>query len=118
MDAGNDTGAMAADSIRWDRPGKHAAGIRLFGRRSGHARRRAACARFGTGLGTDPRKRGEETMTKTVHFGSNRSFGLSKAILIYSDGQELFATMHQPRDSPDGGPPYLDAGEVLTIDFL
>jgi PRTRC genetic system protein B len=57
-------------------------------------------------------------MTKTAHFGSNRSFGLSKAILIYSDGQELFATVHAPRDSPDGGPPYLDAGESLTVDFL
>ena len=57
-------------------------------------------------------------MTKTVHFGSNRSFGLSKAILVYSDGQELFATVHAPRDSPDGGPPYLDAGEALSVDFL
>jgi PRTRC genetic system protein B len=57
-------------------------------------------------------------VTKTVHFGSNRSFGLSKAILIYSDGQELFATVHAPRDSPDGGPPYLDAGEALSVDFL
>ncbi len=57
-------------------------------------------------------------MTKSAHFGSNSSFGLSKAILVYSDGQQLFATMHQPRDSPDGGPPYLDAGEALTIDFL
>ena len=57
-------------------------------------------------------------MTKSAHFGSNSSFGLSKAILVYSDGQHLFATMHEPRDSPDGGPPYLDAGEALTIDFL
>ena len=57
-------------------------------------------------------------MTKTVHFGSNRNFGLSKAILVYSDGQELFATVHAPRDSPDGGPPYLDAGEALSVDFL
>ncbi len=57
-------------------------------------------------------------MTKSAHFGSNSSFGLSKAILVYSDGQQLFATMHEPRDSPDGGPPYLDAGEALTIDFL
>ena len=57
-------------------------------------------------------------MTKSAHFGSNSSFGLSKAILVYSDGQQSFATMHQPRDSPDGGPPYLDAGEALTIDFL
>ena len=57
-------------------------------------------------------------MTKSAHFGSNSSFGLSKAILVYSDGQQSFATMHEPRDSPDGGPPYLDAGEALTIDFL
>jgi PRTRC genetic system protein B len=57
-------------------------------------------------------------MTKTVHFGSNRRFGLSKAILVYSDGQELFATVHAPRDSADGGPPYLEAGEALTVEFL
>ncbi len=57
-------------------------------------------------------------MTKSAHFGSNSSFGLSKAILVYSDGQQMFATMHQPSVSPDGGPPYLDAGEALTIDFL
>lgn len=57
-------------------------------------------------------------MMKTTHFGSNRSYGLSKAILVYSDGQEAFATVHEPRDSPDGGPPYLDAGQPLTVDFL
>ena len=57
-------------------------------------------------------------MMKTVHFGSNRSYGLSRAILVYSDGQESFATIHEPRESPDGGPPYLDAGEPLTTDFL
>ena len=37
---------------------------------------------------------------------------------MYSDGQESFATVHEPKDSPDGGAPYLDAGEALTIDFL
>ena len=57
-------------------------------------------------------------MMTTTHFGSNRSYGLSKAILIYSDGQEAFATVHEPRNSPDGGPPYLDAGQPLTVDFL
>ncbi len=57
-------------------------------------------------------------MTKTAHFGSNRNFGLSKAILLYSDGRELFATVHEPKDSPDGGAPYLDSGEPVTIDFL
>jgi PRTRC genetic system protein B len=56
-------------------------------------------------------------MTKTAHFGSNRNFGLSKAILLYSDGRELFATVHELKDSPDGGAPYLDSGEPLTIDF-
>jgi PRTRC genetic system protein B len=55
---------------------------------------------------------------KTSHFGSNRSYGLAKAILLYSDGQEAFATVHEPKNSPDGGAPYLDAGEPLTIDFL
>jgi len=57
-------------------------------------------------------------MMKTTHFGSNRSYGLSKAILLYSDGQEAFATVHEPKDSPDGGPPYLDAGEPLSVGFL
>jgi len=57
-------------------------------------------------------------MMKTVHFGSNRSYGLSRAILVYSDGQESFATIHEPKNSPDGGPPYLDAGEPLTVEFL
>ena len=57
-------------------------------------------------------------MVKTSHFGSNRSYGLAKAILLYSDGQEAFATVHEPKNSPDGGAPYLDAGEPLTIGFL
>jgi PRTRC genetic system protein B len=57
-------------------------------------------------------------MTKTAHFGSNRNFSLSKAILLYSDGRECFATVHEPKDSPDGGAPYLDSGEPVTIDFL
>ena len=57
-------------------------------------------------------------MVKTSHFGSNRSYGLAKAILLYSDGQEAFATVHEPKNSPDGGAPYLDAGEPLTVDFL
>ena len=57
-------------------------------------------------------------VVKTSHFGSNRSYGLAKAILLYSDGQEAFATVHEPKNSPDGGAPYLDAGEPLTVDFL
>ena len=57
-------------------------------------------------------------MTKTTHFGSNRDFGLSKAILVYSDGQEAFATVHEAKPSPDGGAPYLDAGHPLSPDFL
>ncbi len=57
-------------------------------------------------------------MTKTTHFGSNRNFGLSKAVLVYSDGQEAFATVHETKASPDGGAPYLDAGQALTVDFL
>ena len=57
-------------------------------------------------------------MTKTVHFGSNRDFALSKAILVYSDGREAFATVHEPRPSPDGGAPYLDAGQPLSAAFL
>lgn len=57
-------------------------------------------------------------MMKTAHFGSNRSYGLAKAILVFSDGQESFATVHEPKNSPDGGPPFLDAGEPLNVEFL
>ena len=57
-------------------------------------------------------------MMKSTHFGRNGTFSLSKAILVYSDGRESFATVHQPKRSPDGGAPYLDAGEPITIDFL
>src|ERR1039458_2313785 len=57
-------------------------------------------------------------MTKTTHFGSNRLFGLSKAVLVYADAQEAFATVHEAKPAPDGGAPYLDAGQPLTIDFL
>ncbi len=57
-------------------------------------------------------------MTKTVHFGCNRNFALSKAILVYSDGGEAFATVHEPMPSPDGGAPYLDAGQPLSAAFL
>ena len=54
-------------------------------------------------------------MMKTVHFGSNRSYGLSTAILVYSDGQESFATIHEPKNSPDGGPPYVQfTGTICT----
>jgi PRTRC genetic system protein B len=35
-----------------------------------------------------------------------------------SSGQEAFATVHEAKRSPDGGAPYLDAGQPLTIDFL
>jgi len=57
-------------------------------------------------------------MTKNAHFGCNGAFSLSRAILVYSDGRQSFATLHQPKRSPDGGAPYLDAGEPLTVDFL
>jgi PRTRC genetic system protein B len=57
-------------------------------------------------------------MTKSADFGRNGAFSLSRAILVYSDGRQSFATVHQPKRSPDGGAPYLDAGEPLTIDFL
>src|SRR6202050_3292783 len=90
----------------------------MSGWRPGYSCRGAACARSGAGLGADSPGEGAWIMTKTAHFGSNRNFSLSKAILLYSDGRELFATVHEPRDSPDGGPPYLDSGEALTVDFL
>jgi PRTRC genetic system protein B len=57
-------------------------------------------------------------MTKSARLGRNDAFNLSRAILVYSDGRESFATVHQPKRSPDGGAPYLDAGEPVTVDFL
>jgi PRTRC genetic system protein B len=57
-------------------------------------------------------------MLKSTHFGHNGAFGLSRAILVYSDGRESFATVHEPKRSPGGGAPYLDAGEPVTLDFL
>jgi PRTRC genetic system protein B len=57
-------------------------------------------------------------MTKSAHLGRNGTFNLLGAILVYSDGRESFATVHQPKRSPDGGAPYLDAGEPVTVDFL
>src|SRR5260370_17234062 len=109
---------MAPDSVQRQGSGKHTAGIRLFGWHSGYARRRAPRAEFGSGVGSDPRKRGEEIMTKSAHFGSNSCFGLSKAILGYSDGQQSFATMHQPCDSPHARPPYLAPTKPLPLAFL
>jgi PRTRC genetic system protein B len=57
-------------------------------------------------------------MMTSTEFGRNGAFGLSRAILVYSDGRQSFATVHQPKRSPDGGAPYLDIGEPLTIEFL
>jgi PRTRC genetic system protein B len=57
-------------------------------------------------------------MTGTVHWGFSRHYRLAEAILVYTDGQETFATLHAAKRSPDGGPPYLDSGRPLTADFL
>jgi len=44
---------------------------------------------------------------------------LQQAVLIYRGAQgSAFATVHDTKASPDGGAPYLDAGQTLTIDFL
>ena len=95
---------LAADSAQRDGSGKHAEGIRLFGWCSDTLVRAARrVLNLVPGWESNPRKRGEEIMTKSkAHFpGSNSSFlGFRKAILVYSDGQQSFATMHQPRDSP------------------
>jgi hypothetical protein len=66
IDAGNDTGALAADSVQWNGFGKHETGIRVFGKRSRYSCSRAARAGFGSGMGANPWKRGEETMTKVL----------------------------------------------------
>ena len=76
--------------------------FRVFEGCAGYACSRSPGTRLGPRLGADP-ARGVKIVMKTTHFGSNRSYGLSKAILVYSDGQEAFATVHEPKNSPDGG---------------
>src|ERR1700683_4008631 len=108
---------MAVDSLRRDRFDKHGSSVSLFEGCARCSGSRSRGTRFGAGLGADP-ARGVTIVVKTSHFGSNRSYGLAKAILLYSDGQEPSAPCHEPKTSPEGGPPYLDAGEPLTVDFL
>lgn len=57
-------------------------------------------------------------MNISADFGMNQDFALAKILLIYSSGHRAFATLHDPKSSPDGGPPYLDEGRPLTMEFL
>ncbi len=57
-------------------------------------------------------------MNISADFGMNQDFVLAKILLVYSSGHRAFATLHEPKSSPDGGPPYLDEGRPITMEFL
>lgn len=57
-------------------------------------------------------------MNVNADFGMNQDFALAKILLVYSSGHRAFATLHEPKNSPDGGPPYLDEGRPITMEFL
>ncbi len=57
-------------------------------------------------------------MNINADFGMNQDFVLAKILLVYSSGHRAFATLHEPKSSPDGGPPYLDEGRPITMEFL
>jgi hypothetical protein len=57
-------------------------------------------------------------MNISADFGMNQDFVLAKILLVYSSGHRAFATLHEPKNSPDGGPPYLDEGRPITMEFL
>jgi PRTRC genetic system protein B len=57
-------------------------------------------------------------MNVSAELGMNQDFALTSILLVYSSGHRAFATLHEPQSSPDGGPPYLNEGRPLTMEFL
>jgi PRTRC genetic system protein B len=54
-----------------------------------------------------------------AEYGQSAPMNLVHAILLYgSEKMVRLATVHNPINDPQGGPPLLDAGEPLTRDFL
>lgn len=56
-------------------------------------------------------------MNAEIHLGGESAFTLRSAVLIYSDGRQLFATRHDPQPS-DVGAPTLGPGQLVTTAFL
>ena len=112
-----DTGALAADSVRRDGAGKHAEGIRLFGWRSGYARRRAPRAEFGSGLGSDAEtRRRNHDQVSALRFQlklwafQGHSGVLGRSAIVRDDARAQGLSRWRST--------FLDAGEALTVDFL
>ena len=54
-----------------------------------------------------------------AEYGRSAPMHLLHGILLYgSENKIRLATIHQPVNDPQGGPPMLDAGEPLTREFL
>ena len=54
-----------------------------------------------------------------AEYGRSAPLSLVRAILLYGSGEKIrLATVHEPVNDPQGGPPLLDAGEPLTRGFL
>lgn len=54
-----------------------------------------------------------------AEYGHSTPLNLINAILLYGAEKTIrLATVHQPINDPNGGPPILDAGEPLTREFL
>lgn len=52
-----------------------------------------------------------------VRIGSNQTFALKQAVLLYQEGNRSFVTLHEVKSRPDE-PPYLSAGQSVTTGFL
>ena len=52
-----------------------------------------------------------------VRIGDNRIFTLKQAVLLYQEGNRVFATLHEVKHRPDQAP-YLCAGQSVTTGFL
>ncbi|MBZ5625400.1 MAG: hypothetical protein LAQ69_42875 [Acidobacteriia bacterium] len=54
-----------------------------------------------------------------AHFGEAEAVQLKAAILLYGGARRIvFASVHEPYRDPAGGAPYLDAGRLMTTEFL
>jgi hypothetical protein len=56
-------------------------------------------------------------MNVHLRTGTSRTFRLKEAILLYEDGQTIFATVHGVRTCADAAP-QLSAGQAVTTGFL
>jgi PRTRC genetic system protein B len=56
-------------------------------------------------------------MNTHIRIGDNRTFALKQAVLLYQDGTQAFATLHEVKHRPNQAP-YLSAGQSVTTGFL